>query len=269
MTAGVHRWPQALLAGGLAVWGLVSSESRAQSLYVVPTKSPAAPVDEALPLRVLLHTRNPDELAKVLGVEAPGAGTDALPYVLDGYTVIHGIPERGWLDSTFVLDYKDGKVAQLSAEFEKSLGRKPAADAATRTALVEFVAATVKASLDREFDIASEVATRREGDCTEHAVLTAALARAAGIPARVVLGLALIHDAKHYGSYGHAWAELRIDGQWVVADAVLRNQKYPVRYLPFGVLENEGMGSMLDVARLTPVWVQRVEVLGGAAEKSK
>jgi len=36
----------------------------------------------------------------------------------------------------------------------------------------------------------------------------------------------------------------------------------PVRYLPFGVLENEGMGFELDVARLTPVWVQRIEVLG-------
>jgi len=267
MTAGAQRWPQALLAAALASWGLVPAECAAQSLYVVPTESHGAPVDEAQPLRVLLHSRSPVELAKVLGVEAPAAGTDTLTFVLDGYTVIHGIPERSWLDATFVLDYRDSNVAQLSAEFEQRLGRKPAADAETRAALVEFVATTVKPSLDREFDIASEVATRREGDCTEHAVLAAALARGAGIPARVVLGLALIHDARHYGSYGHAWAELRIDGRWVVADAVLRKQKFPVRYLPFGVLENEGMGFMLDVARLTPVWVQRVEVLGAVVTK--
>ena len=269
MAADLHGRLQALVAAALASWGLAPSDSSAQSLYVVPTESPATPLSETQPLRVLLHSRNPDELAKVLGVQAPAAGTDTLAFVLDGYTAMHGIPERSWLDSTFVLDFRDSRVAQLSAEFERRLGRKPAADAETRTALVEFVAAKVKPSLDREFDIASEVATRREGDCTEHAVLTAALARAAGIPARVVLGLALIHDLRRYGSYGHAWAELKIDGQWVVADAVLLKQSYPVRYLPFGVLENEGMGFMLDVARLTPVWVQRVEVLGGVAAKSK
>jgi len=257
------------MAAVLAVWGLAPGNAAAQSLYAIPTESPATPVDEAQPLRVILHARNPDDLAKVLGVAAPKAGTDALAYVLDGYSVIHGIPDRSWLDSTFVVDYQDSRVAQLSADFARSLGRKPAADAATRAALVDFVGATVRPTLDRDFDIASEVATRREGDCTEHAVLTAALARAAGIPARVALGLALIHYPKQYASYGHAWAELMIDGQWVVADAVLRKQTYPVRYLPFGVLENEGMGFMLDVARLTPVWVQRVQVLGGGAERSK
>ena len=51
----------------------------------------------------------------------------------------------------------------------------------------------------------------------------------------------------------------------MVADAALASLDKPVRYLPFGVLENEGMGYTVDIARLTSVWVQSVEVLGGAA----
>jgi transglutaminase-like putative cysteine protease len=43
--------------------------------------------------------------------------------------------------------------------------------------------------------------------------LLAAMGRAAGIPSRVVSGLALLPD----GNYGHAWAELWA-GRWISAD---------------------------------------------------
>jgi transglutaminase-like putative cysteine protease len=61
---------------------------------------------------------------------------------------------------------------------------------------------------------AREVLARRRGDCNEHAVLLAALARAAGIPARVVAGAVYAND----GFYYHAWTELWL-GRWVSADA--------------------------------------------------
>jgi len=62
---------------------------------------------------------------------------------------------------------------------------------------------------------AREVMRTRRGDCNEHAVLLAALARAAGIPARVVAGLVHTGD----GFAWHAWNELWL-GAWVSADAV-------------------------------------------------
>ncbi len=62
---------------------------------------------------------------------------------------------------------------------------------------------------------AREVLRSRRGDCNEHAVLLAALARAAGIPARVVVGAVYLDD----GFYYHAWNELWL-GAWVSADAV-------------------------------------------------
>ena len=62
---------------------------------------------------------------------------------------------------------------------------------------------------------AREVLQTRRGDCNEHAVLLAGLARAAGIPARVVAGAVYAND----GFYYHAWNELWV-GAWVSADAV-------------------------------------------------
>jgi len=68
---------------------------------------------------------------------------------------------------------------------------------------------------------AEEVALSRQGDCTEHAVLTAALCRAAGVPARVVSGIVYIDDFDGRKNVfgGHAWTEACINGKWIGLDA--------------------------------------------------
>jgi hypothetical protein len=60
---------------------------------------------------------------------------------------------------------------------------------------------------------ASEVLQNLSGDCNEHAVLFMALARAAGIPAKMDAGLVLM-DGKFYY---HAWNEIYV-GQWLTVD---------------------------------------------------
>ena len=61
---------------------------------------------------------------------------------------------------------------------------------------------------------ALEILQAGEGDCSEHAVLLAALAKSAGIPVRIVVGLVYVN-----GSYGyHEWNELFV-GRWVQMDA--------------------------------------------------
>ena len=62
-----------------------------------------------------------------------------------------------------------------------------------------------------------------EGDCTEHAVLLAALARAAGIPARVVTGLAYSarFGERRHVFVPHAWVIAWVDGSWRGYDAAL------------------------------------------------
>ena len=54
------------------------------------------------------------------------------------------------------------------------------------------------------------------GDCTEHTVLFIALARAAGIPARICSGLVFSKDAFYY----HFWSEVYV-GRWVQMDPTL------------------------------------------------
>jgi hypothetical protein len=57
----------------------------------------------------------------------------------------------------------------------------------------------------------------RVGDCNEHAVLLAALARAAGLPARIEAGLVHLKGRFYY----HAWNQLFLGG-WITVDAALK-----------------------------------------------
>ena len=75
---------------------------------------------------------------------------------------------------------------------------------------------------------ASEVAVSKQGDCSEHAVLTAAMCRAAGIPARVVTGIVYIDSFMDRQNVlgGHAWAEACVSGKWVGLDATRAPKGY-------------------------------------------
>ncbi|MCC7420570.1 MAG: transglutaminase domain-containing protein [Planctomycetaceae bacterium] len=66
---------------------------------------------------------------------------------------------------------------------------------------------------------AAEVAQTLEGDCTEHAVLLAAMLRAQGIPSRVAVGLVYVENVQAFG--GHMWTEAWLGGHWYPLDATL------------------------------------------------
>ena len=99
-----------------------------------------------------------------------------------------------------------------------------AAEAAKK--IEEFVANYItNKDLSVGYASASEVAVSRQGDCTEHAVLTAALCRAVGIPAQVVSGLAYVsqwHTVSN-GFGGHAWTQVYIGDKWYNIDAAFRS----------------------------------------------
>ena len=67
------------------------------------------------------------------------------------------------------------------------------------------------------FATAAEVVESRSGDCTEHAVLLAALCRAAGLPSRVAIGL-VYQDRKFLF---HMWTEVYVQRRWTPIDATL------------------------------------------------
>lgn len=66
---------------------------------------------------------------------------------------------------------------------------------------------------------------RRRGDCTEAAVLLAALGRAAGIPTRVASGVSYSRQSYHGVSNAfipHSWVVAYVDGRWRSFDLALR-----------------------------------------------
>ena len=66
---------------------------------------------------------------------------------------------------------------------------------------------------------AAEVAQRMEGDCTEHAVLLAAMLRTKNVPSRVAAGLVYVDRMNSFG--GHMWTEAFLAGEWIPLDATL------------------------------------------------
>jgi hypothetical protein len=66
------------------------------------------------------------------------------------------------------------------------------------------------------------------GDCNEHAVLLAALARASGIPSQVEAGLVYQKGRFYY----HAWNVLYLD-RWITADAVMGQFPADVTHIRF------------------------------------
>lgn len=76
------------------------------------------------------------------------------------------------------------------------------------------------------------------GDCTEHTVLFIALARAAGIPARICSGIVFAKDAFYY----HFWPEVYV-GKWVQMDPTLDQIIADANHIQLGgsILESDNL----------------------------
>jgi hypothetical protein len=107
----------------------------------------------------------------------------------------------------------------IVADAEKAVGgQKDPWQAAM--ALESYVNREVKyKDYTQAFATAAEVAKSHEGDCTEHAVFLAALARAQNIPARVAVGLVYLESKQAF--FYHMWTEVYIDKRWVPIDGTL------------------------------------------------
>lgn len=84
----------------------------------------------------------------------------------------------------------------------------------------------INRTLEVGYATAAEVAQTKKGDCTEFAVLTAAMLRTVGIPARVVTGLTYGDqwEKAPEGFVGHAWVEAYIGDKWIGVDSALRTK---------------------------------------------
>ena len=212
-------------------------------------------------LTARLWTSHTNSIAEAVsgfdGIEVIGSTPDAItlkfaqsPSRIEPPSDRHRLP-------SFVIDSEADAVSEIAA----ALGEAPTVDE-----LTDFVFAHIDDKIySRGFDLAARVAETGEGDCTEHAVLLAALARHFEYPSRVTLGVVLIENRRNVFAYGHAWTEIFVDDAWQVADATqLSTDKSVrgVRYIPLGGLDNEGLGyamSLLEHAARFPARISDID----------
>ncbi len=100
---------------------------------------------------------------------------------------------------------------------------------------------------------ALETLRNRVGDCNEHAVLYAALARAAGIPAQVEAGLVYQNGRFYY----HAWNVVYL-GTWITADSLMGQLPADVTHIRFV----RGAERQIDLIRM--IGKVRLEILSAS-----
>ena len=125
-------------------------------------------------------------------------------------------------------DYAPNDWLQSKAPEVESLAKKAAAGAhgpgAEMKQLETFVRGYISnKTLGVGYASALEVVHKPEGDCTEHAVLLAALGRSLGIATRVVDGLAYAPGfaGRQRVFVPHAWVQAWINDRWQSFDAAL------------------------------------------------
>jgi hypothetical protein len=100
------------------------------------------------------------------------------------------------------------------------------------------------------FASAKEVLISREGDCTEHAVLMAALLRAAGIPSRVAVGVVYWKEGFAY----HMWTEAFLN-DWTAFDPTLREEVVDATHIKLGA-------TALETSAASDAFLSLVQVIG-------
>ena len=113
------------------------------------------------------------------------------------------------------------EIRQLA---ERALGNAKKPPAERMQAAENYVRQYIQGkTLSVGYASALEVSRNRRGDCTEHALLLAAIGRAGGIPTRVLTGFARVEQFAGADQVfvPHAWMEAWVDGGWRGYDAAL------------------------------------------------
>jgi hypothetical protein len=161
-------------------------------------------------------------------------------------------PDPELVAATPVVDADHPAVAKLAQDLAGDIrGRYAAA-----LRLSEHVNRRLEKAYGASKDRASDVLAAGKGDCTEHAVLFVALARALGIPSRQVHGLVYARYADGKDAlYWHAWAELLSGGEWIALDPTFGQPVADATHVALGI------GTQVDtVGLLGALKVEAVDV---------
>lgn len=160
---------------------------------------------------------------------------------------------KEFLRATPEIDADTPAISQLAAQV---VGDAPGVFAAS-TRLVHFVHRRIASVYGQSRDRASEVLRAGKGDCTEHALLFLAMARAVGIPARGAHGLVFAqYDDGIPALYWHAWAEVKAGGEWIAMDPTFDQPVADATHITLGrgtQVDSVGLLGALTVADVKSV----------------
>lgn len=213
-----------------------------------------------------------------LGSPAPAAEGDATNAEFKGSSaLIDAEDEEVKKLATRALSKLRAAAGAKDAGAGKGAGGEDAGAVAIEIAPMERAEAIRKAvyrhvknkSLGVGFASASETARSREGDCSEHGVLLAAVLRADGIPARVVAGLVYADQfAGENAIFGyHMWVQalIEVDGtpRWIDLDATLSEQRgFDATHIGMstsGLADDQPQSSLVNLASTMGTLQIRVE----------
>lgn len=138
---------------------------------------------------------------------------------------------------------------------------KDAAEAAKK--IESFVSGYIEnKSLSVGYASAAEVAASKVGDCTEFAVLTAAMCRAVGIPARVVFGIVYVKAfaGRENVFGGHAWVEAYVGDRWIGLDATRAPKGFDAGHIALAIGNGEPAGFLNLAATLGQFKIDKVVI---------
>ncbi len=177
-------------------------------------------------------------------------------------------PDEEFLRSNHFINCKDENVKKLA---DAAVGKLD--DPWEKAKAIErWVRANMKAVNYTEAMATSDhVAKTLSGDCTEYAMLAAAMCRAQGIPSRTAIGLIYV-DSPSFGGPAlafHMWTEVYVKGQWLGIDATLGRGSVGPAHLKITDHSWDGMTSVKPLLPVTGFILAKptVEIISAAKER--
>lgn len=196
------------------------------------------------PLTYVLFQKEPAALQAALSNRIANIALKegAISFELNDYPSVQ-VPNKdeARLSPTFLVDYTEPIFQVLRTQIETKYGPRPAP-----AELEEYVFEHIETkNYAHGYEIASAVAQSKEGDCTEHVLLTALL-RMFDYPARIVMG-PFLYLAEEPMAFLHAWAEYYDGAKWIGLDGTRIANDVDEQYLPISVLEDESISFMMGL----------------------
>ena len=230
--------------------------------YRVTAKNPDASLGELPTTDMQNVTTNPDRSMEVTVTRQPHAPCGPSPS--EGAARKGPAPDLAeYLEGNLMINTADPKLIELAKQAGDGENEPFGLGDKLRRFVTDYVETK---SLNIGFATASEVARTKEGDCSEHGVLLAALGRLNGLPSRVVVGLAYVPIFGNQDDiFGyHMWTQFYIDGRWVDFDAALRESDCSPARIAFAVssLKHSGLAdlSLPLISKIGAIDIQILDV---------